>query len=68
MFLTLSNPTPRDRVHQGVSVRVTEGLRDTYELPLIHKDGSERIIQLNAAPLYGDRRAISWWHGIGSKI
>jgi len=51
-------PNARDRVHQGVSVRVTEGLRDTYELPLIHKDGSERIIQLNTAPLYGDRRAI----------
>lgn len=48
----------RDKVNKGIGVRMTEGLRDNYELPLIHRDGSERIIRLNTAPLYGDRHTI----------
>lgn len=51
-------PQNRDDVYEGIRARVEEGQRGSYELPLIHKNGSIRIIKLNSSPLYGDNNTI----------
>jgi|LSQX01.1.fsa_nt_gb diguanylate cyclase (GGDEF)-like protein/PAS domain S-box-containing protein len=48
----------RDKVYQGIRSRLEKGSKDSYELPVIHKNGSERIIRLNASSLYGDGNKI----------
>lgn len=47
-------PDVRDRIYQGVRARLGKRSRDTYEVPIIHKNGSERIIKLNTSSLLGD--------------
>lgn len=51
-------PDERGKVYKGIRDRVEQKVKSSYELPLIHKSGSERIIKLNTSPLYGDRNAI----------
>lgn len=51
-------PQNRDEVYEGVKSRIQEGLRGSYELPVIHKNGSIRIIKLNSSPLFGDKNKI----------
>lgn len=53
-----AKPNERDKVYKGVRSRVEQGSKDSYELPIIHKNGSERIIRLNSSPLFGDRSVI----------
>lgn len=53
-----ARPDERAKVIKGVRTRVEQGLKDSYELPIIHKSGSERIIKLNTSPIYGDRNSI----------
>ncbi len=41
----------RNKVRAGISERLGQGIDGSYNLPIIHKDGSERIIKLNASPI-----------------
>ncbi|MGE5398424.1 MAG: PAS domain S-box protein [Chitinophagales bacterium] len=38
-------------VEQGINKRLTTGENGSYEVPLIHKDGSHRLIKLNVSPI-----------------
>lgn len=48
----------RTMVYDRIRMRLEEGSRGSYELPVIHKSGSERVIKLNASPMYGDDHSI----------
>lgn len=51
-------PAFREQVYEGIRTRIEEGRSGSYELPIIHKNGSERIIKLNASPLFGDNKQV----------
>ncbi|MDD3853267.1 MAG: PAS domain S-box protein [Syntrophomonadaceae bacterium] len=41
----------RNKVRSGIAERLEQGLNGSYNLPVIHKNGSERIIKLNTSPI-----------------
>jgi len=53
-----AKPSERYKVYKGIRSRIEQGSKDSYELPIIHKNGSERIIRLNTSPIFGDHSEI----------
>lgn len=41
----------RNKVRAGIAERLGQGIDASYNLPVIHKDGSGRIIKLNTSPI-----------------
>ena len=41
----------RNRVRAGIAQRLGQGIDASYNLPVIHKDGSGRIIKMNTSPI-----------------
>lgn len=47
-----------NKVNKDIGVRTKEGQAGTYELPVIHKNGSERIIKINSTPIRNEKGEI----------
>ena len=47
-----------DKVNNDIGQRTKEGRAATYELPIIHKNDSERIIKINSTPIRNEREEI----------
>lgn len=53
-----ARPDERSKVLKGIRDRIELGVKSSYEVPIMHKSGSERIVKINTSPIYGERNAI----------
>ena len=57
-ILTLASVKHKDTIWSEVQARLTRGQSGSYEVPAHHKDGSKRLLRLNASPIIENGKVV----------